>query len=826
MSFITEYLNKGDYLTNWLVSTPKQKELITEKVAFSTNQEFSEEHVDVIYPLRREFLEWRKHVDCEYRVQNPQNIYFPFENKRVEFSAMIKTPFYISANAESYLISSESGLYSFELVTCGGVTIWIDGQKFTDFLPFTRNTPSKTILNIPLKKGKNLIQVFFEDIAERDVYFYFQLKLLKIPIGNPGLQQVIETDVSQREYDKIIKFIDSISFTRDEYTNGDVVINHNSSMEKSELYVRINYSPFYDPTIEKKHLLEFSDKNSFNSNSVTLGTNQTKLFSVGEVISGTKNIELGIKLSNGMMAYKRFCISIYNSKQFDIAFPKDIVSRKHTILNILAESDTEDISKALARLNIYGKCDEYTKALILDSLTIIVDRGDCADFRTAPLLIILMKYNHLLDDDILKKIEECFLNFRYWTDEPGNDSMWYFSENHALLFHLTQYLAGGYFKDKIFTASQRTGLQQQTIGRERLESWFRSFEKDGFSEWNSTTYIPVDLIGFFTLDLLDDYFKNHVRKALNFSFEIISSHLLKDTFSSTYGRVYEKELKGFKCGEMASIIKMAWNKGFFNHHNRVLVPFALSEYTPLPLQPNPSDNQGLEYMYRQGGKAKLYTFKTNDYIMSSVEHFSPFKRGHQQHTLNLLVGKEQVPVWINHPGEFVTSGENRPSYWAGNGVLPDIYQEKNIALIEYHLGQSEIKFTHVYLPVGSYHRVHTLDIGFALEFREIFIMFFTPNSYELVNDGATASREIKIFGDCQKLVVKVHTKNDINRCEIEEYLKNYCKNIDFNQMKVTDPQWGVITTMNREYHYFNPIEGSNLIEIPSIENLVEQGLLM
>ena len=30
---------------------------------------------------------------------------------------------------------------------------------------------------------------------------------------------------------------------------------------------------------------------------------------------------------------------------------------------------------------------------------------------------------------------EAILGFRYWLDEPGNDVMWYWSENHVLCFH-------------------------------------------------------------------------------------------------------------------------------------------------------------------------------------------------------------------------------------------------------------------------------------------------------------------------------------------------------------------------------------------------------
>jgi len=35
--------------------------------------------------------------------------------------------------------------------------------------------------------------------------------------------------------------------------------------------------------------------------------------------------------------------------------------------------------------------------------------------------------------------------------------------------------------------------------KRRLEEWFDIFFKYGYSEWNSTTYLPINLIGFFSL---------------------------------------------------------------------------------------------------------------------------------------------------------------------------------------------------------------------------------------------------------------------------------------------------------------------------------------
>ena len=97
------------------------------------------------------------------------------------------------------------------------------------------------------------------------------------------------------------------------------------------------------------------------------------------------------------------------------------------------------------------------------------------------------------------------LGYRYWTDEPGNDVMWFWSENHALCFHTAQYLAGQLFPDALFANSGRTGVAQAEIGRQRLEAWLADIEANGFIEWNSPAYYPIDAIGLLALyELAED----------------------------------------------------------------------------------------------------------------------------------------------------------------------------------------------------------------------------------------------------------------------------------------------------------------------------------
>ncbi|MBQ3127636.1 MAG: hypothetical protein IJC13_01205, partial [Clostridia bacterium] len=76
-------------------------------------------------------------------------------------------------------------------------------------------------------------------------------------------------------------------------------------------------------------------------------------------------------------------------------------------------------------------------------------RFDCADFR-AQMLFKIYK-DCPLSDRCSALIKSTFLGFKYFMDEPGDDSMCYWSENHQILFAVSEYLAGQEWPDEIFT---------------------------------------------------------------------------------------------------------------------------------------------------------------------------------------------------------------------------------------------------------------------------------------------------------------------------------------------------------------------------------------
>ena len=84
------------------------------------------------------------------------------------------------------------------------------------------------------------------------------------------------------------------------------------------------------------------------------------------------------------------------------------------------------------------------------TLEYINSQYDCSDFDLVNLIRIIYEYGDKIPKETKSKIDSTLLNFRYWWDEPGENSMCYWSENHQILFTSAEYLAGQKYSDIVF----------------------------------------------------------------------------------------------------------------------------------------------------------------------------------------------------------------------------------------------------------------------------------------------------------------------------------------------------------------------------------------
>ena len=757
----------GESLTRFLYSDVKLTPFSSEKEAMNDEVSMIEGYFDVEYPVRREFLKKRLKKIIDYREVEMKYVYSAFEGESVDLSSFISTPHHLECWAKTFIQCEVDTTYQFNLKTCGGIRIWVNGELQVSFDPFSRNHGVSKKIDLKFTKGKNEVFIYFDDLAERDVMYSFQLT----SCSENNIEGYIPLSYEHQKLDKVEAYLSSLYTETDCYTSGEInLISPNPETLipwVKELRVRINPKTLeVNKDMQDGNITEFKVEDYF----VPITTGQ---ICIGKVESfntaGLTKCEIGIKMADNSYVTRKLVFAVYNEEKFKhIITAESLSERKREALDYFSTLDLEDVNVGLVKL-LLGKELRYDSKLnqYLDFATafsLIEAKGDCADFVLAPILAILTKFPDKFPENLKVEIERLSLKFRYWIDEPGTDVMWYFSENHALLFHVAQYFAGYLFPNGYFSESNKNGSAVYEIGKTRLKEWFDNFFKYGFSEWNSITYLPIDLIGFFSLYIAapDEEIKTLSKKALDFTFEIIAINFYKGMLASTYGRVYEHNLKAGPLGEITSLTKVAWGSGYFNNALRATALFAISNYEPstkLNAYKELKANEYLKAEYIQGvNKVQTYQFKTADYSISSAINYIPYSLGHQQHMINIALESGKTQFWINHPGERTFSGENRPSYWAGNGMMPYIYQYKNIAMMQYKISDDLVDFIHLYLPYWEIDEVEQRGNWLFLNKGGCYCAVFFSNGYMIVQENAVAKREVKSFGREHALIVKCSSK--------------------------------------------------------------------
>lgn len=172
-------------------------------------------------------------------------------------------------------------------------------------------------------------------------------------------------------------------------------------------------------------------------------------------------------------------------------------------------------------------------------------RYDKADFSLQTILRLDYRYDESLPEEVQEAIKESVLGFKYWMDQPGEDGMCFWSENHQILFASSEYLAGQLYQEELFSNDNKTGIEHMAMGRERVLTWLEHRWLYGFSEWYSNVYYKEDLMALSNLIEFSEDEEVVVKS------QMIMDLLLHDmvtqsyrgTFVTTSGRAYEANKK-------------------------------------------------------------------------------------------------------------------------------------------------------------------------------------------------------------------------------------------------------------------------------------------
>ncbi len=800
-------VNKNDTINIWKYDEFKTKEYKVKPSIFENKEHYynigltatkMEDVAEIIYPVREKFIKENFLEDVIYKKREYKNLYFPWENRRVEFSGFNYYPAIKSLNLQSFIEVDEDCSCEFELKVTGGIKIWVNGNLQVQYGKYKRNCGVKTKIKLNLLKGENEIVVYTNDLAERDTFYYFEM----IYVGDKTLKSYVYLENTLQLQQKADS-LKSMFFLSDEATPDNCKIGFDKEIVKvgfefSISGVGMNTTKKFIVTEENFENGVIKIDDYFNENSL-----------------GGRKVKLICELEDCSIERELYVL-IYTKENEKLKPALNILDRKKQAIDYLYKFNTSAISRIIPTLEKGNRLNEEEKEVLKTNLKIINDRLDCADFKLPIILLIKERYSKLLDDDMLAEIKNATINFRYWIDELGNDVMWFFSENHAFLFHVCQYISGLIYKNETFI-SGKSSNEQYEIGKQRVITWFEEFLQVGYDEWNSTTYLPVDFIGFFVLYEIakDEEILKYAKKALDISFEIIASNVHRNTYATSYGRVYEKQLKSAKLAELSMISWIAYGYGYPNNRDHSTALFAISSYEPKSYTNLLNIAEKSITIERLQGRSKVYTYihKRDKYSLASVIKFLPFTDGMQQHVFNLILGDENknIITWINHPGERVFSGEHRPSYWAGNGSLPLIEQYKNVCLLSYKIDENkDVDYIHSYMPINNLCEYKKHNNWFFGRVNESFVGMYFNNSFELVQKGANTNKELISYGLENYVIVKCGSKK-------EHYsFENFMEKCKSTNLKITDNENFVYDDF--EYGKIEVIKNRNLI-INNVEEL-------
>ncbi len=396
---------------------------------------------------------------------------------------------------------------------------------------------------------------------------------------------------------------------------------------------------------------------------------------------------------------------------------RDLESRRRH--HMLATTRSESLMSkphAIHCARSLGTWEACQAEMIRDVCSWVERRPDCADFALAALLRLVLL--GLVTDTERERIKEVALGFRYWPDETGSDAMCYTSENHQLLFHGCQLLAGRLWPDGAFSASGRLGRQQAEIGLSRCRDWLTTVETSGLREYNSSGYIPITVGALMNLvdGSGDDETSQRASRVVDAIFGDLADHAFEGVTIAPQGRVYREVLTPESSGTQA-LLSCAVDEAVISHN--VWVGFVGSSPTYEPPADLPMRmERPVHYRYRRH-TTDLTLYKTCDTILTSagvpgaqapdtdpsLDHdreLAAGLAGYQQHLWQATLGVG-CHVFVNHPGEWIDFGKARPGYWYGNGVLPRTEQRKNMLLQVYNIDEEHpVPFVHAHWPRDAF----------------------------------------------------------------------------------------------------------------------------
>jgi hypothetical protein len=750
-------LNKAGFITNYLVTGPKETDFINNET--DDNQLRYEQYLRTIVTDKNLSLpEQEVSLGKDSSLGMPWRYYYHYGNWFVDESTFYSTLQKVELDAVTQInveqdITVEAIVWSY-----AAIDLWCNGQHVCSMHSPVYKPIQKEKTVFELKKGSNQIYVKLQTLGVRDTRTLFGIQILN------HQEQIRITLPDEKHTDEVVlaeQWLNSIKIK-------DSVMSFQKSAPQGTWFAYDSQSPDFAKVSTRKEWKEISGQDI-----ILLDVNKPGVILVRVSIGGTV---LTRKVEN-ILAQKPVYGSFGTYEENKIEVLKRIADAES-----LSRGDKFgfSISNILARKAL-GMETEKDRDLLLETLDQIESRYDCSDFLVCGLVRFLKNYQ--VDEELGKRAKEVLLNWRYWMNQHGSDAMCFWSENHSLMFYTCAMQVGEMYPDDYFPRASMTGFQLKEFGREKVLSWLEDVETYGFEEFLSTVYMCVTFAALLNvIDYSEPEISHRATKITDHLLEMLCQHTYDGCVIAPMGRVYREVIHPFAQGAQALMnlinpeVPYSFGEGWIGFYasSKYKIPDGLINLM----------NQALEITYTTGN-ALIHLNKTKEYCLTSVQSpvleenfnrwknltldpdadpttceytkslnerfhgttcFEPGVYGYQQHMWYAALDKE-TDVFTNHPGGTCDSSSMRPGFWFGNGVMPAIIQKYNKIGVVYHIPEEHpIHFTHVYFPTPKFEEVKIEEQWLFGKKKHGYVAIWCNKTMEPENDQVFDC-EYRTYGD-------------------------------------------------------------------------------
>lgn len=700
------------YIHNWLVAGPQEIPVNLEDFSEEvTRQKLTQAYTDPDSHITETPVERGPLTAGIFKIGDYTGLWEYYacqEDHWIDRSKRYPSATFLRSWAYIQLVNKGEKEVVLELKTFGPINIWLNSQHIFRSESFSEREPLTCQVLLRLKTGNNKLLARFENVSLGTALHAMSGRLCQPVTMQPAVDIKVRIPSLIKSIERrnlLEKVFQSLHLNQDVYIWND--------------HIRLHWPPEQEEKFAYAAVRLMAESGKIYAQAEVDGTpgDQLTMSISGQFPEGAYRLMLMPRLWEYYERDFRFThqLSLWNlgRQQFSESPYGTLDERKRESFIYASRQEQPSVYREMAVMAV-GSWEQMNPKVLLEAIGRIRQRQEGSILDLLGLLGILYRFgDHAQFPEALKApLEEAILNYRYCPEDQGRDIMDFSGESSSLLFATCAILAGQRFPEGVFTRSGLQGKQIRQRGEEQVMSWLHQRAAWGFIDWGSAES-SSEIIA--ALSHLIDLTENEaVWQLAGVMLDKIFFGIALSNFKGLPSGVSHRgdtwEVKGGLVNAVSGIMRLMWGQGLYTPHLAGLVSMSCNQTYQLPdlltnLALNPLDEMwGRERHCQAGGEGcvDLASYKTPDYLMTSVQDYHPGEQGAGEHIWQAILGHGAV-VFTNHPGSSSEKVAHLPGYWRGNGVLPRLAQWKDALIAVYNLPEAAgLPYTHAYFPTAAF----------------------------------------------------------------------------------------------------------------------------